>query len=182
MDLRITDADLDAETARQWPLIEAMIRPLLNGSEQLSLDFGCGAGRFTPRLADLTGGMAIGFDPCKQFINTAAIAPHPRVRYTARVPYGLDFDCLLVAMVLGDPSLDMAETAATISSLLAPGGLLVLLEHMPDNPAAYTDRWWQFHPAIIYTDLFALYGIALDNIGSVMQLAETVTILAGRKP
>ncbi len=182
MDLRITDAELDAATAHQWPLIEAALRPLLNGSEQLSLDFGCGTGRFSPRLADLTGGAVIGYDPCKRFIDMAPLRPHRAVRYTAQMPHGYDFDLVFCAMVLGDPNVDLGAVARTITSVLAPGGLLVLLEHCPDDVATYAGRWWQFRNADAYTGLFMMLDVRLDIIGSVMQLNNNVTILAGRKP
>ncbi len=181
MDLGISDAELDAETARQWPLIEAMLRPLLNGSEQLALDFGCGVGRFTPRLADLTSGAVIGYDPCKRFIAMAPLRAHPTVHYTAQMPHGYDFDLVFVAMVLGDPGQDIFETARTITSLLAPGGLLIVLEHCVTNPAPYAGRWWRFRNAEEYRRLFFPQA-PLDIIGSIMQLSNPVTILAGRKP
>jgi SAM-dependent methyltransferase len=176
MDLTITEDAMDAETERQWTILAPMLRPLLNGSERLALDYGCGAGRFTGRLADLTAEFAIGYDPCKDLLYLAP--PHRAVNYTAQLPLGMEFDLIFAAMVLGDPNADPAAMASEIASLLAPDGLLVVLDHMPDEPPA--GRWWQFHSVPWFRDLFASAGIPLDEIGSLTQLSNPVTVLAGR--
>ncbi len=83
-------------------------------------------------------------------------------------------------MVLGDPGQDIFETARTIVSLLAPGGLLIVLEHCVTNPAPYAGRWWRFRNAEEYRALFAA-NVRLNIVGSLMQLENTVTVLAGRR-
>lgn len=179
----ITDATLDAETARQVGEIFPLIRAELRGDERTALDYGCGAGRFTPHLADLVYGPTFGFDTCLDMIE-ARTADHPRVQYItgdADRFFNRDhiFDVAFVAMVLGDPNIDLPATVANLASVMVQGGTLVVLDHMTDHEP--TGRWWRFRPEKFYTDLFNCYGISLRKIGMVRQLDDPITILAGRK-
>lgn len=185
----ITDATLDAETARQVGEIFPLIRAELRGDERNALDYGCGAGRFTPHIADLVSGPTFGFDTCLDIIEQRT-ANHPRVKFITgdadrffdpgRIYWQRpDFDLVFTAMVLGDPNLDLPATATGLASILAPGGTLVVLDHMTDEEP--TGRWWRFRPEQFYRDLFNRYGISLRKIGMVRQLDDPITILAGRK-
>lgn len=178
MSLAIDDATLDAETARQIDIIFPLIKPLLRGDELLALDYGCGAGRFTGALQCTVGCGTLGYDPCAELI---AIAPeHHEVDYLTGLGNVIpQVDVVFAAMVLGEPNIDPEKIAENIAALLAPGGLLVILDHMPIRPPGA--RWWQYRPAIFYVDLFARRGIALTRIGEVDQLENKVTILAGRR-
>jgi len=177
MSREITEAELTAETVRQWDILAPMLNPLLTGSEQLGLDYGCGAGRFTAAIAALCGGLTIGYDPCREMLALAPKREH--VRYTARLPLGFEFDLIFTAMVLGDPNVEPDYIAGEIAGLLAPNGLLIVLDHMPDE--APKGRWWQFRAASFYRDLFARHGIGLSPIGRLMQLQNEVTVLAGHR-
>lgn len=178
MSLSIDDATLDAETARQIPIIRDAIRPLLYSYDRRALDFGCGYGRFTGMLADLTNGHAVGFDPCQGLIDDAI--DHDSVTYLSAIQAleRCQFDLVFAAMVIGNPDSDPEALARQITDLLAPGGLLVVIDHMP---LAEVLRWWKFRPAEFYIDMFGWSSVPLAKIGTFAQLDNTVTILAGRK-
>ena len=83
----------------------------------------------------------VAYDPCVEFL--AEAPDHPYVVYAADDRAYLlaqPFDIVFVAMVLGSPEGGQETTMARLADLLAPGGLLVLLDHMPDEPPA--GRWW----------------------------------------
>lgn len=188
MSLAIDDATLDAETERQAAEIFPLIRGELRGDEEWALDYGCGYGRFTPYLADLIGGHGtLGYDPCADLLRlfdengaTYGFVTSPADVAFDYLRHRGPFDLIFTAMVLGDPNLDLEQTAVGLASILAPTGLLVVLDHMPEvEPSG---RWWRFRPEREYASLFDRCGVKLRKIGMVRQLSEDVTILAGRKP
>ena len=176
--LHVDEATLDLETARQASVIFPLLDPLLTG-EVTALDYGCGAGRFTHALAAATGCLTTGYDPCAEF------ADHwkdgPEVDFTSDISALVpgSYEIVFAALVIGDPSIDDIEAAAAgLVSLMAPGGLLVLIDHMtPDEEK----RWWQFRVPSFYLDLFARHGVTLRALGQDKQLDVPITILGGRK-
>ena len=183
MSLTIDDATLDLDTDKQIDALMPMIRPLLDGDEANVLDFGCGAGRFTGMLQTLTGGCVIGFDPCAELVDAAPAME--MVSYTTGdtdaffMTHECRFDVVFVAFVLGDPGVDCEAVAAGVVRCLKPGGLLILLDHMP-----YVEpqgRWWRFRSSAAYTLLFRDVGVDLHWLGNGVQLDNATTLLAGRK-
>ena len=178
MSLDIDEATLDAVTERQCEVIFPLIKPLLDGRECFALDYGCGAGRFTYSLQETCDCYTIGYDPCPELL--AIPKQTGWVSFEFKINRQLAWaDVIFTAMVLGDPSVDPAALANEIISWLAPNGLLVLLEHMPETPK---QAWWRFRPESYYRDLFSARGIFLDKLGTVEQLQNPVTVMAGRRP
>jgi SAM-dependent methyltransferase len=181
----LTEAEIDELTARQWAVIEPLIRAELREPVTI-LDFGAGAGRFTGRLAALSSdAWTVAFEPCVQL--RAIIPPalgmwrsHCRDAAAAFRHYAGWFNIIFVAMVLGDPDLDLDATAKGLAVMLRRDGLLVLLDHMPD--AEPPGRWWRFRPFSAYAALFAGHGVALRRAGEVDQNGNMVTICFGRRP
>ena len=186
MSLAISDAQLDAETKRQADVIFPMIAPLVMDHEYTALDFGCGAGRFTPHLHAMMGGdnckaFTMGYDPCCELVEQAPRGEgiawswgnvdsfFPTYRYI--------FNVVFVAMVLGDPNLDVEATAAGLVSVMSPRGLLVLVDHMVEEK----DHWWKFRDEGFYVELFGRHGVALEKIGEDRQLDNKIHVLAGRR-
>jgi SAM-dependent methyltransferase len=179
MSLNVTDEELDAETARQTPIVAGIIKPLLHGDEKRVTDFGCGSGRFMPMLADLMPDAWItGVDPCIELLRQAPIAPGFNALYCTKFPPKPQ-DVVFIAMVLGTPGLDLFRLAREISGAMAHGGLLVLLDHMPAEPPG--ERWWQFRMPAFYSGLFGSVHVPLHVAGHLTQLDNPVTVMAGRK-
>jgi SAM-dependent methyltransferase len=68
LNLGHSDEEFERFTAWQWDQLSPSLRAQLRGDEKSILDFGCGAGRFTPELARLIGGRAIGVDPIPRLL------------------------------------------------------------------------------------------------------------------
>jgi trans-aconitate methyltransferase len=184
MSLSIDEATLAAETAREAAIIFPMIREHLDETPTCGIDYGCGAGRFTPYLADLCAFGAVGYDPCSELL---AHAPEPpeNVSWRSCPPPVLfathreKFDLVFTAMVLGDPNMDFFATAEGLIQIMKPGATLAVLDHMPDAPPE--GRWWRYRNKQFYIQAFATFGIELRHVGSLMQLENGVDVLIGRK-
>lgn len=176
----LTPSQIAALTADQARVIFPLVRRHMIGHERRAVDFGCGAGRFSGHLADGTGCSVVAYDPCVEFL--AEAPDHPYVVYAADDRAYLlaqPFDIVFVAMVLGSPEGSQETTMARLADLLAPRGLLVLLDHMPDEPPK--GRWWSFLPVRHYTSLCSRHGIALQKVGEVDQAGNRVAICVGRR-
>jgi SAM-dependent methyltransferase len=181
----ISGAKLDAETARQIPVLREAIRPHLRGCEKTALDFGCGYGRFTHMLANLIDGRAVGFDPSPEMIRMAQW--HTAVDYVCCPPdrffdetrkAGTWFDLIFTLGVLGEPNIPLWGTVADLASILSDNGLVVVVDHVSARPDV--TRWWRFREPGFYEDAFRTSGIDIDVIGTVAQLGDVMTIYGGR--
>lgn len=186
MSLTIDDKELDRETERQLPILRDMIKQCLNGTERTALDFGCGSGRFSHMLAQCINGRVAAFDPCEELI--ALGVEHADVAYftgSADAFFdedqgcGMKYDVVFAAQVLGAPALNLEATAADLVSVLEPDGLLIVLDHMPK--IIPSGKWWHFRPLGLYTELFRRNGIEMSFVGTMMQLENEITMIAGRK-
>ena len=180
MSLAINDATLDRVTEEQCAVIGPLLRPLLPAGPGYALDYGCGAGRFCEFLHRLTGRGVMAYEPTNDLRDLVPYHPHIMPAKTLRYlkPANI-FSVIFVAMVLGDPEIEIGQIADHIVSLLMPDGLLVVIDHMPDPLPV--GRWWQYRPMAFYQDLFRLRGIGLDRLGEVDQVGNMVTILAGKR-
>lgn len=191
LDVRHSEDEIAAVTARQkeilFPLLAAELGGGetsildLGGGETSILDFGCGTGRFTTGLADLVGGRAVGVDPIQYLLDLA-----PRQE-------GVEYRCMQEGVIpLGDASMDvvwvcLVLTAITeeavlqlsvreIERVLRPGGLLFLVE----NTSAKRGRTHvAFRSAADYRKLFP--GVQLRAVGEYQDVGERISVLAGRK-
>src|SRR5687767_188921 len=83
LNLGHTAAQMDSVTRYQVSTLFPILREELTGNEKLVLDFGSGSGRFTPALAELTGGRVVGVDIVQRLLD---ISPrHERVEYRLAV-------------------------------------------------------------------------------------------------
>lgn len=181
-----TDAEFLAETQRQSSVVFPLIGAQMDGSEKVALDFGCGAGRFTRQLHGLlpASSVTIGFDPCRELLAHHPTAPE--ISWHTGAPCWFFrrnaemFNLILVAMTLGAPNIDLSATAEGIVGMLAPGGLLCVLDHM-DPPVDAPPRWWEWRSTDEYADLFGSLGVRLQIIGKDRQLDRKTVLMCGRK-
>ena len=167
--------------AWQKGILFPILRRRLRGDEQLVLDFGCGPGRFTPDLAELIGGRAIGVDPIEALLEHAP--RHAKVDYRLLRGGAIDLDdrsvdvvwvCLVLMCITDRRALE--RTAAEIWRVLRDDGLLFLVENT--QPRDDT-RHLRYRLIDEYRSLFP--GIRLEHEGDYLDLGERISILAGRK-
>lgn len=174
-------SEFEAATAAQKHILYPILKSLLNGSEKTLLDFGCGPGRFTPDLARLIGGTALGVDISEELIEMAP--PGDDVSYQtipcAELQLGdMRFDVVWICLVLGgirEPLL--GEVARSIERVMNPGGLLLLIENT--TPRKKDVPYWAYRSVQQYQAMFA--SIKLDEIAHYEDSGERMTIMAGRR-
>jgi ubiquinone/menaquinone biosynthesis C-methylase UbiE len=176
-----TLAQMDSVTRYQVDLLFPILQRHLNGTEQLLLDFGSGPGRFTPALAEMIGGRAIGVDIVQQLLD---IAPrHERVEYHAivdgRVPVpDNSVDIVWITLVLGSITqpADLQQAVREIERVLKSDGLLLMAE----NTQPGDDRPHQrFRSIDFYRHIFP--SIPLQHETDYYDLGERISVFAGRK-
>jgi SAM-dependent methyltransferase len=172
--------DIDAVTRRQIEILFPLLRSQLEGRERLALDFGCGTGRFSIPLAEAIGGRVIAVDPIQSLIDLAPA--HPQVEYrrmSTTIPMAnASADLIWVCLVLGaivDPA-DLSRAVAEIDRVLAPRGLLFLVENTAEKRSI---RHFSFRSEAEYAALFPT--IALSSVGEYEDAGERISVLAGRK-
>jgi SAM-dependent methyltransferase len=173
---------VDEVTAFQQTELFPYFTACLEGWERTVLDFGCGPGRFTPDLARLVNGEAVGVDPIERLLE---LAPRTAsVRYEVMeegfVPLPDDsFDVIWVCLVLGgikDPFLQ--RTLAELNRLLRFNGLLFLVENTTAKEVP-ADAAWLYRSLEEYRD--QLRFAPLEHLGDYYDLGERISIMAGRK-
>jgi SAM-dependent methyltransferase len=172
--------EIDEVTERQWAILSPKLSSLLNGRERVALDFGCGTGRLSGRLAEAIGGSVIAVDPIEELL---MLAPrHPRVEYrllNGRISMpDASADVVFVCFVLGAllTRNGLRWAVADITRVLRPGGLLFLVENTCEKPSR---RHYRFRPEAEYVALFPTIRLCPD--GSYEDAGERISIMVGRK-
>ena len=181
LNLGHTTAEMDSVTRYQVETLFPILQRNLKGNEKVVLDFGSGSGRFTPALAELIRGRAIGVDIVQHLLD---ISPkHDRVEYRlsvdGRIPMpDQSADVVFIALVLGaitQPA-DLQKSIQEIDRVLKPGGLLFLAENThpkPDLPHHV------YRPISFYERAFT--SIPLRHQTDYYDLGERVSVFVGRK-
>lgn len=177
-----SEADAARMDERQKGILFPILRRHLRGDERRLLDFGCGPGRFTPDLAGLIGGQAVGVDPIQSLLELAPRRGDVEYRLLrdGRIPLedgsvDVVWVCL-VLMCITDPSA-LERSAAEIERVLRADGLLFLVENTEPKPDT---RHLRFRSIDQYRALFPRF--ALEHEGDYEDLGERISILVGRRP
>jgi ubiquinone/menaquinone biosynthesis C-methylase UbiE len=172
----------ESVTRTQQEFLFPLLRSRLRGDERVILDFGCGPGRFTPALARLVGGSAIGVDPIAELIALAPPAPDVtyHVSHGAQLPLpsrsvDVVWSCLVLSSITHPAALHEAVTE--IERVLKPGGLLFLVDN---TTAGSPRRHLRFRSISEYAELFP--ATRLEHLGDYEDLGERISVLVGRIP
>jgi SAM-dependent methyltransferase len=164
-----------AQRSELFPLLQSRLR----GDERLVLDLGCGPGRFTPHLADITRTRVVGIDPIQRLLD---LAPrHPSVEYRlmgeGQIPLASgSVDLVWICLVMGGiHGRALASTIDDIRRVVRPGGLVFLVEN---TSARVSDSFWAFRSVGEYQRLFL--PIPLDHVHDYWDLGERISVMMGR--
>ena len=181
LNLGHTEAEMDAVTRRQVETLFPILQRHLIGSEDVVLDFGSGTGRFTPALAAVIDGRAIGVDPIQHLLDLSPRNANVEYRLieNGRIPMpDQSADVVWISLVLGaitEPA-DLQMAISEIDRVLKDGGLLFLVENTADKPDL---THFSFRPIAEYQSMFP--SIPLTHEGDYFDLEERISIFAGRK-
>lgn len=182
LNLGHSEAEMEEITRLQMEILFPILRRHLSGHEEVVLDFGSGPGRFTPGLAKLVGGRAIGVDPIQSLLDAAP--RNGNVEYhrieNGRIPLPeRSVDVVWITLVLGTITDDAAlrQSVAEVERVLRDGGILFLVE----NTAEKRDkRHFEFRPVSFYASLFPSIPL-IQHEGDYYDFGERISILVGRK-
>jgi SAM-dependent methyltransferase len=178
------DAVSDVHRTELFPLLHAE----LAGTERVVLDLGCGTGRFTPGLAELVGGRAVGVDPVAELL--ALAAPHADVDYR-RMDEGVlplgdgEADVVFTSLVLGGIPADALErTVAEMRRVLRPGGLVFLAESVsreavPAHPGDDREHW---SSRTVHDYRVLVPWAGLRETGRFDDAGDAISVLVGHAP
>jgi len=181
LNLGHTAAEMDSVTRFQVNTLFPILRQQLTGNEQLVLDFGSGAGRFTPSLAELTAARVVGVDIVQRLLD---ISPrHERVEYRlavdGRIPLpDQSVDVIWIAAVLGaiTADADLQLSIRELERVLKPGGLMFLVENTHQRPDL---RHHRYRSIDFYRNAFP--SIPLRHETDYYDLGERMSVFLGRK-
>jgi ubiquinone/menaquinone biosynthesis C-methylase UbiE len=171
---------IDQVDRKQRSLLLPLLREDLRVGDDSLLDFGCGTGRFSGTLAEITGCQVTAVDPTASLV---ALAPvHRCVRYLVVDGSTLPFDdaffgivwiCLVLGAIRGG---ELSSVVAEINRVLRPGGLLFLVENTSDKPDSPS---WALRSINAYSSLCP--DFRMQCRGEYDDLGERISILSGRK-
>lgn len=173
LDLHISDGEIEEITADQAAYVVPLLMKLIKPHDAVCLDYGCGAGRWAKHLVKIFT-KVIGYDP-SEMLKFAPTIDH--VTFTNTLPTE-PVDVVFCWVVAGGLENDVTDAIQCMTSMIKPGGLMIFADHM-EHPGRET--WWHFRPMQFYATLFDSLGIVMRRVGHTRQLANGVTILAGRK-
>jgi ubiquinone/menaquinone biosynthesis C-methylase UbiE len=174
------ESEFYSVTEYQKQLLFPLLTAELNGLEETVLDFGCGPGRFTPGLAELVGGSAMGVDITPELIDIAPKSPSVSYRCisTGSLPVpDSSFDVVWSCLVLGGiPDDQIEKTIVELDRVLKPGGLFFYVENTAH--VVSTDYWF-FRDEDTYLKIAAFCNPR--KLGSYEDMGQTITIFSGKK-
>jgi len=180
LNLSHDESEFREVTAKQQETLFPLLLKQLRGNEKLILDFGCGPGRFTTSLAQMTHMKVVGVDPIKAFLRWAP--RHPDVSYRqlvgSRIPVDTNsVDVLWVCLVLGAISGEALEpTIREFNRVLREDGVLFLVENTAEKP---NGKFWKFRTIKHYQSLVTF--CEMSHLSDYEDVGERISIFAGRK-
>jgi SAM-dependent methyltransferase len=188
LNLGISSDEIEAEIQREEGIVFPILQRELAGPPSFLLDYGCGWGRFTVDLAELTGAAnVLGYDPCAELVAMAQGETARGIRFVTGPPrsffteFHAAFDLIWIHAVLGGMrDADLPEIAAALATVLTPDGLLFLMEGTePFNPA---NDFWHVREERSYLDLLEAVGLSARVVGHLPTLfGEVKSVIAARK-
>lgn len=188
LNLGISNEEIEAEIRREESVAFPILQAELTGAPRFLLDYGCGWGRFTVALAEVTRATnVIGYDPCAELIEMAQEETAKGVRFVTGTPrtffaeFREAFDVIWIHAVFGGMrDADVPEVAAALATTLTADGLLFLIEGtQPLNPE---NDFWHMRAESSYVEFLDEAGLSARVVGYLPTLfGEIRSIFAARK-
>jgi len=166
-------------TERQVDIIFPIIKENLIGNEKIILDYGCGPGRFTKKLASLIDGEAIGVDPMIKLLQKSEINVKYFLLKDGIIPIANNYiDVIFICLVLGGiEDKYLMKTKSEINRVIKANGLIVIIEKIV-NKEKNLESHWKGRTADNYQKLFDDFNLKLIN--TYIDCNETIGIFVGR--
>jgi SAM-dependent methyltransferase len=182
LDLRHSEEDVTEVTTMQISEIFPHFKSQLNGTEKVVLDFGCGPGRFTSKLADLVQGKAIGVDPIKKLIDLAPLSKNVNYKIIKNNTIPLEdhsVDIVWICLVFGGlHGKVLQKSIKEINRVLRHNGLLFLIENTTEIQSSSKVKTWLPRSIEDYKALFPF--VNLVHLHDYYDLDARISILSGR--
>lgn len=184
-----TDRAFAAITETQRRVIMPLFREQLRGDEKTALDFGCGWGRWTEEVADVSDCHVLGVDLLTEYIQEAErrkIDGAPVTFVTlkgTRLPCDdASMDLVWVCMVLSAFTDDglLAETVKELGRVLRRDGLLFIITTTVKKGETSRGRWAKHRSVEEFQQVFKDVA-PLKVVGAYTDLGDHDSIMAGRK-
>jgi ubiquinone/menaquinone biosynthesis C-methylase UbiE len=176
LNISYSDEEYEAVTRMQERELFPHLRAALHGSEEVVLDLGCGPGRFTPSLASIIGGTAVGVDPIQAFLDAAPWSPFVEYRRSSGrdIPMpDASVDVVWCCLVLGGIR-DLDQTVSEIRRVARPGCLLFVVE----NTTETDDRAHWFYRSV--AEYQRAFGVPLRHVHDYEDQGERISVMVGR--
>ncbi len=180
LNLAHSAAELDEVTDRQCAEVFPHFQAALTGRERGLLDFGCGCGRFSSRLAAVAKCHVYAADPIPSLLGLSP--ENPNVSYlrieAGRIPLAdASVDAVWIALVLGGiRDSDMPQVAREIVRVSSDSACMCLVENTAHKPNA---PHWYFRNVAWYQSLFPQFNLA--EVHSYVDVGERISVLLGRR-
>lgn len=157
-----------------------LLKTELNGREKNLMDFGCGTGRFTIDLAELTNCKVTGIDPIEHLLDLAP--KHKDVTYQKLIGEKIptpdnSFDIIWICLVLGGITSErkLKQIVKELARVKKENCLLFLVENTSIKP---NQIYWKYRTGNAYIKLFSAFN--LKHIKDYYEIDERISIFAGR--
>jgi SAM-dependent methyltransferase len=175
------NSSLEEITNFQEGVIFPILKAHLLGNEKTILDFGCGPGRFTAKLAKITGARAFGADTTKKLVELARknddLSNYFLIKKNKLPLADFSIDVVWICLVMGGiPQEKLTAVVAEINRVLTSNGLMVLIEN---TSIASGSNFWSCRSTEEYFKLFEF--IDLKETGNYKELGHDISIMIGRK-
>jgi ubiquinone/menaquinone biosynthesis C-methylase UbiE len=183
LDMRHSEKEIENVTSMQIQEIFPYLKAQLDGTEKIILDFGCGPGRFTVKLAEMIQGKVIGVDPIKSLLDIAPVETNVSYKIIKNNHIPLEdhsVDVVWVCLVLGGlHGKVLQESINEICRVLRPKGLLFLVEKTTEIRNSDKNKaTWSPRSIDEYKIMFP--SINLKHLHDYYDLDARISIIAGR--
>lgn len=173
-----SEEELEKITQFQKEFLFPKLKKALTGKENILLDFGCGPGRFSGALAELTDCKVVAIDPIEHLIKLAppAASVEYKVMPEGKIPMeDKSVDVVWICLVFGSITDNdvLKQTVAEIKRVLKADGSIFMIEKTSKDLSNFQTKSIDF-----YKELFDF--VKLENIDEYKDIEDCNTVFLGK--